>query len=123
MAHGFLRKVFEVFERHATPIDMITTSEVAVSLTIDDPTYLSEISASLEEFGQVTIDTDQTIVCVVGEFAKEDTGVAVRVLECLNHIPIRMISSGGSESNISFLIDSNYKRDALEALNAHLFDL
>ena len=123
MAHGFLRKVFEIFERYSTPIDMITTSEVAVSLTIDDPMHLKAITRDLAEFGQVSIDREQTIICVVGEFAKEDVGVGVRILECLRHIPIRMISSGGSESNISLLIDSKYKTEALESLNAHLFGL
>jgi aspartate kinase len=121
MAYGFLRKVFEVFEFHKTPVDMITTSEVAVSLTIDDTSNLDKIISELEEFSTVHVDRDQTIICVVGAFTKEDAGIAVQVLNPLRDVPIRMISSGGSESNISVLIDSRYKQPALEALNKGLF--
>ena len=121
MAYGFLRKVFEVFEFHKTPVDMITTSEVAVSLTIDDTSNLDKIIAELEAFSTVQVDRDQTIICVVGAFTKEDAGIAVQVLNPLKNVPIRMISSGGSESNISVLIDSRYKQPALEALNKGLF--
>jgi len=121
MAHGFLRKVFEVFEHHKTSVDMITTAEVAVSLTIDDATHLDKIVAELQDYGTITVDKGQTIICVVGAFRKEDAGIAVQVLNPLRNIPIRMISSGGSESNISVLIDSHYKQQALEALNKDLF--
>lgn len=121
MAHGFLKTLFEVFERHKTSVDMITTSEVAVSLTIDDDTHLEQIVADLKEYGTITVDKGQTIICVVGAFRKDDAGIAVQVLEPLKEIPIRMISSGGSESNISVLIDSRYKHKALEALNKDLF--
>ncbi|MEO5907000.1 MAG: aspartate kinase [Saprospiraceae bacterium] len=121
MAHGFLRKIFEVFEHHKTSVDMITTAEVAVSLTIDDDSQLDKIVADLNEYGTITVDKQQTIICVVGAFKKGDAGIAVQVLEPLKDIPIRMISSGGSESNISVLIDSAYKRQALEALNRDLF--
>jgi aspartate kinase len=122
MAYGFLRKIFEVFESNKTPVDMITTSEVAVSLTIDDATHLDKIVSDLEHFSTVHVDRDQTIICVVGAFRKDENGIAVQVLNPLKHIPIRMISSGGSESNISILIDSHYKQQALEALNKDLFN-
>jgi len=122
MAYGFLRKIFEVFEANKTPVDMITTSEVAVSLTIDDDTHLEKIVSDLEHFSTVHVDRNQTIICVVGAFRKDENGIAVQVLNPLKHIPIRMISSGGSESNISILIDSHYKQQALEALNEGLFN-
>jgi len=121
MAHGFLRKIFEVFEHHKTSVDMITTAEVAVSLTIDDDTHLDKIVAELQDYGVITVDKGQSIICVVGAFRKDDAGIAVQVLNPLRNIPIRMISSGGSESNISVLIDSAYKQQALEALNKDLF--
>jgi aspartate kinase len=121
MAHGFLRKIFEVFEHHKTSVDMITTAEVAVSLTIDDDSNLDKIVAELQDYGVITVDKGQTIICVVGAFRKEDAGIAVQVLNPLKNIPIRMISSGGSDSNISVLIDSEYKQQALEALNKDLF--
>ncbi len=121
MAYGFLRKIFEVFEANKTPVDMITTSEVAVSLTIDDATHLEKIVSDLEQYGVITVDQNQTIICVVGAFRKDENGIAVQVLNPLKHIPIRMISSGGSESNISILIDSHYKQEALESLNKDLF--
>jgi aspartate kinase len=122
MAYGFLRKIFEVFEANKTSVDMITTSEVAVSLTIDDGTHLDKIVSDLQHFATITVDRHQTIICVVGAFKKDENGIAVQVLNPLKHIPIRMISSGGSESNISILIDSHYKQEALEALNKDLFN-
>lgn len=121
MAYGFLKKIFEVFEHYKTSVDMVTTAEVAVSLTIDDDSNLDQIIAELEKYCTLTIDKNQTIICVVGAFRKDDAGIAVQVLEPLKDIPIRMISSGGSESNISVLIDSKYKKQALEALNRDLF--
>lgn len=123
LAYGFLRSVFEVFERYRTPIDMITTSEVAVSLTIDNASHLDEIIAELQGFGQVEVDRDQTIVCIVGTFGKDKQGYASRVFESLKEIPIRMISYGGSENNISILIDGSKKKEALQALNTGLFKL
>lgn len=121
LAYGFLRAVFEIFERHRTPIDMITTSEVAVSLTIDNPAHLQQIIAELEQFGQVQCEQNQTIVCVVGDFSRSKQDQAFRILEALRQIPVRMISYGGSEHNVSVLLGSEYKQAALEALNAHLF--
>src|ERR1700748_3314952 len=118
LAHGFLRRVFEVFERYKTAIDMITTSEVAVSLTIDDTTYLDDIKGELAAFGTVDIDEDQTIICVVGDFGAEKHGYAARVLEALKHIPIRMISYGGSDHNLSLLIKTADKTEALRSAHS-----
>ncbi|UTW61146.1 aspartate kinase [bacterium SCSIO 12741] len=123
MAYGFLRTVFEIFERYKTPIDMITTSEVAVSVTIDDDTHLAEIVRELEEISNVEVDSDQTIVCVVGDFVHGGHGYAARIFEALNSIPIRMISYGGSSHNISVLVKSEFKQEALQQLNTHLFNL
>ena len=120
-AHGFLRRVFEVFERYRTSIDMITTSEVAVSLTIDDTTYLKEIIAELLAFGTVDVDHDQTIICVVGDFGAEKHGYAARVLEAVKHIPLRMISYGGSDHNMSLLIKTGEKTEILRSLHNRLF--
>ena len=121
LAYGFLRKVFEVFERYKTPIDMITTSEVAVSVTIDDTKYLDEILKELQDFGSVEVDNDQTIVCVVGDFAYDAHGFASRVFEALKHVSIRMISYGGSNYNISLLVNSADKTEALRSLHNRLF--
>lgn len=123
LAYGFLRKVFEVFERYKTPIDMITTSEVAVSLTIDKAQYLNEIVSELSEFCSAEIDKNQTVICIVGNFTAEKQGIAVKIFDALKKIPIRMISYGGSEHNISVLVDIKHKKDALVALNKGLFGL
>jgi aspartate kinase len=123
LAYGFLRSVFEVFERWKTPIDMITTSEVAVSLTIDNDKHLDAILAELQQYGTVEVDKAQTIVCIVGHFGAEKQGYASRVFDALKEIPIRMISYGGSEHNISILVDSTRKADTLQALNRGLFQL
>ncbi len=122
LAYGFLRSVFEVFERHKTPIDMITTSEVAVSLTIDTDKYLPEIIEELEKFGQVTVEKDQSIICIVGSVSFDESGYAQRVFSALSQIPIRMISYGGSENNISVLVKSEFKKPALQALNKGIFN-
>lgn len=122
LAYGFLRSVFEVFERHKTPIDMITTSEVAVSLTIDNATHLDNIVKELQSFGNVEVDKDQTIVCIVGDFGGDKKGYANKVFDALKEIPIRMISYGGSAHNISVLINQSLKKDALMALNKGLFN-
>ncbi|MGV3763001.1 aspartate kinase [Parapedobacter sp.] len=121
LAYGFLRRVFEVFERYKTPIDMITTSEVAVSLTIDDTKYLQEIEQELGDFGTVEIDRDQTIVCVVGDFGWDTHGYASRVLDAVKHIPVRMISYGGSNYNISLLLKTEDKVESLRSLHNRLF--
>ncbi len=123
LAYGFLRSVFEVFERYKTPIDMITTSEVAVSVTIDNPKHLEEILAEIRNFGIVEVDKEQTIVCIVGSFKQSEPGYAARIFEALSGIPIRMISYGGSEHNVSILVDSVKKKETLQALNKGLFNL
>jgi aspartate kinase len=117
LAYGFLRKVFEVFERFKTPIDMITTSEVAVSVTIDNTTYLPEIVEELNYYGAVEVDSEQTIICVVGENLIEQKGIINKVLEALKHFNIRMISYGGSWHSISILLSANDKKEALNSLN------
>jgi aspartate kinase len=122
LAHGFLRAVFEIFERYKTSIDMITTSEIAVSLTIDNAKHLKEIKKELEEIANVLIEENQTIICVVGSLPKESTGYGYKVLAALKDIPLRMVSYGGSPNNISVLIDSKLKKDALMALNKGLFN-
>ena len=121
MAYGFLRTVFEIFERYRTPIDMITTSEVAVSVTIDDNSQLARIVADLGEFGQVEVDKNQAIVCLVGYNLVEQRGIVTKALESLHHIPLRMISYGGSKHNVSILIDEKYKVEALTSLNDNIF--
>lgn len=121
LAHGFLRRIFEVFERYKTSIDMITTSEVAVSLTIDDLTYIDDITKELNAFGTVDIDKEQTIICVVGDFGADKHGYAARVLEAVKHIPVRMISYGGSDRNMSILISTGDKTEVLRSLHNRLF--
>ncbi|AZQ61875.1 aspartate kinase [Flammeovirga pectinis] len=123
MAYGFLKNVFEVFETYKTPIDMITTSEVAVSLTIDNDENLEAIVKDLEAFGCVEVDTDQTIVCVVGQLLVEDSKVVSSVVDALESLPIRMISYGGSKSNISVLIPTQYKNQALNLLHQKLYSV
>ncbi len=100
---------------------MITTSEVAVSLTIDDTQYLKEIIAELKLYGTVEVDQDQSIICVVGDFMAESTGYAFKIISALQQIPLRMISYGGSKNNISFLISTEHKIAALTALNENVF--
>ena len=122
LAYGFLRRVFEVFERYKTPIDMITTSEVAVSVTIDEVRNLKDILEELNSFGTVEVDSDQTIICIVGDFGADKHGYAARVFESLKHIPIRMISYGGSNYNISLLVSTDDKVEALRSLHNRLFE-
>jgi aspartate kinase len=121
LAFGFLRKVFEIFESHRTSIDMIATSEVSVSMTIDQTDRLDEIRSDLENYGTVEIHRDQTIICVVGDMIAESRGMAVQALEALRRIPVRMISYGSSNNNISLLIRTSDKIEALNALSEHLF--
>jgi aspartate kinase len=122
MAYGFLRKVFEIFEAYRTPIDMITTSEVAVSITIDNPEFIKQIAKDLDELGTVEVEENQTIVCVVGDFRTERTGSAPEIFVALNTIPLKMISYGGSPNSLSLLIDTSNKIKALRLLSKHLFD-
>ncbi len=121
MAYGFLKNIFEVFEKYQTPIDMITTSEVAVSLTIDNASHLQEISEELNAFGKVEVDTNMSIVCLAGDFSQNGKGISASVLNCLKNIPLRMISYGGSDYNMSLLIDTKNKAEALNLLNRGLF--
>jgi aspartate kinase len=121
MAYGFMRKVFEIFEQYKTPVDMVTTSEVGVSLTIDNCKNLDEIVSNLKKFGSVTVDRDLVIVCVVGDMKWDNLGFESRVVEALADVPVRMISYGGSNYNISMLIKAADKQRALQALSDHLF--
>lgn len=121
LAYGFLRKIFEVFEKYRTSIDMVTTSEVAVSLTIDNDAYLKEIIKELELFGTVEVDTNQTIVSIVGNEITETENVLKKIFESISQIPVRMVSYGGSRHNISLLIAREYKEQTLQQLNSGLF--
>ena len=121
LAYGFLHKIFETFEEHRTAIDMMATSEVGVTLSIDDDSRLADIVDQLKHFGTVTVDRDMVIVCVVGDLEWHNTGLASRVLDALADIPVRMISYGGSNYNISVLIRAQDKTEALRRLSNHLF--
>ncbi len=123
LAYGFLRKIFEVFEKYRTPIDMITTSEVAVSLTIDNPQYLKEILKELEPFGAVEVDHNQTIISVVGNEIAQTTDIIKKLFGSIVNIPVRMVSYGGSPHNISLLISADYKTQMLQQLNRGMFGL
>ncbi|GAB3642050.1 aspartate kinase [Spirosoma arcticum] len=121
-AYGFLRRIFEIFEKYKTPVDMLATSEVSVSVTIDNTEQIEAITAELSTFCDLEEpDYDQTIICIVGNFSADNEGVAVRVFNAMKHIPIRMVSYGGTESNLSLLVHSRYKAHALNALNDGLF--
>ncbi|HTB99134.1 MAG TPA: aspartate kinase [Ferruginibacter sp.] len=123
LAYGFLRKIFDVFEKYKTSIDMVTTSEVAVSVTIDDASHLKEITKELEAFGTVEIDTDQTIVSIVGNEITETKDVMQKLFESIASVPVRMVSYGGSKHNISILIPRASKEKTLQLLNTGLFGL
>lgn len=121
-AHGFLRTIFEVFDRHETSIDMITTSEVAISLTIDDTAHLKAIMTELSVIAEVTVEEDHSIICIVGENLIADHE-SYKAFGILNSIPVRMIAYGGSNNNISLLVPTREKISALQYLNAQLFQL
>jgi len=121
LAYGFLRKVFEIFEQHKTSIDMICTSEVGVSVTVDNLTHLDDIVGELKKYGTVQVDRDMTIICVVGDLRQENKGFETLACEALREIPVRMISYGGSNHNISFLIHKDDKKATLQALSKVLF--
>jgi len=121
MVYGFLKNIFEVFEKHQTAIDMITTSEVAVSLTIDNATHLEKILDELKAIGKVEYDTDMSIICLAGNFSQSGKGISASVINCLKDVSIRMISYGGSNYNMSLLIASEDKAKALNLLNEGLF--
>ena len=122
LATGFLRKVFEIFESYQTPIDMVCTSEVGVSMSIDNSSHLGEIVDELKKYGTVTVDTGMCVVCVVGDLDWSNIGFETQVLEAMKNIPVRMISYGGSNYNISFLIREEDKKRALQALSDTLFN-
>ena len=122
LATGFLRKVFEIFESYQTPIDMVCTSEVGVSMSIDNSSHLGEIVDELKKYGTVTVDTGMCIICVVGDLDWSNIGFETRVMDALQNIPVRMISYGGSNYNISFLIKEEDKRRALQSLSNNLFN-
>ncbi len=121
LAYGFLRKVFEIFETYKTSIDMICTSEVGVSVSIDDKTNLTQILNELKKFGTVKVDEDMCIVCVVGDLNWRNVGFETIATDAMKDIPVRMISYGGSNNNISFLISSEDKKRALQSLSKQLF--
>ena len=122
LATGFLRKVFEIFESYQTPIDMVCTSEVGVSMSIDNSAHLGEIMDELKKYGTVTVDTSMCIICVVGDLDWSNIGFETRVMEAMKDIPVRMISYGGSNYNISFLIREEDKKRALQSLSDTLFN-
>ncbi len=122
MAYGFLKNIFEIFEKYRTPIDMISTSEVAVSLTIDNTQNLAAIKEELDKFGTVEIDENMSIVCIVGDIIEEEKGFAPKVFKALDGIPIRMISYGGSKYNISVLVPTSSKKATLQSLSDNLLN-
>lgn len=123
LAYGFLRKVFEIFEKYRTSIDMVTTSEVAVSVTIDNPKHLKAIKKELEPFGTIEVEDNHTIVSVVGNEITQTSQVLKKLFEALSDVPVRMVSYGGSKHNISLLVPSAFKTKTLQLLNAGLFGL
>ncbi len=122
LATGFLRKVFEIFESYQTPIDMVCTSEVGVSMSIDNSAHLGEIVDELKKYGTVTVDTGMCVVCVVGDLDWSNIGFETRVLDAMKNIPVRMISYGGSNYNISFLVREEDKKRSLQSLSHMLFN-
>ncbi len=122
LAYGFPRKVFEIFETYRTSIDMICTSEVGVSMSIDNTNRLEEITNELQKYGTVSVDKDMCIICVVGDLTWENTGFESRAMEAMKEIPVRMVSYGGSNYNISFLVRMEDKEKALRALSKHIFN-
>lgn len=123
MAYGFLRKIFQIFENYRTPIDMISTSEVAVSLTIDDDSNLKSIMKELKDFGDIVVDDHQTIICIVGNKIVEKEEILQKVFRAMENVPVRMISYGGSRYNISILVDNKFKNETLRELNKHIFNI
>jgi aspartate kinase len=123
LAYGFLRKIFEVFEKYKTPIDMITTSEVAVSVTIDSDTHLLEIIEELSNFSSIEVEKDQTIVSIVGNEIAKTEAILKKLFDAINEVPVTMVSYGGSHHNISLLLPSAYKTKTLQLVNKGLFNL
>ena len=121
MAHGFLRRIFEVFDRYRTPVDLVTTSEVSVSLTIDNIEHLEEICAELRQIAEVSVETNQALICLVGDAIRDTCGVTLRVLEPLSGVNVRMISQGASMLNLSLIVAGADLRRAVESLHTRLF--
>ncbi len=121
-AYGFLNRIFSIFEKYKTPIDVITTSEVAVSLTVDNPRYLREIESELTAFGTVSVESRQAIVCVVGDVLEQHQDRAVRILDSVRHFNVKMISFGGSRNNITIVVPEEERKDILCSLNEFLFE-
>ena len=122
LAHGFLRKVFEIFESYKTSFDMVCTSEVGVSVTVDNRNHLSEIISELKQYGMVQVEDNMVIICVVGDLSTENVGFETLACQALKNIPVRMISYGGSNHNISFLVKQEDKKATLQALSDTLFN-
>jgi len=122
LAYGFIRKVFEVFEIYKTSVDVITTSEVAVSVTIDKLDYLDQITGDLKKYGAVDVDHDQSIICVVGNLMADEKGIVYKIFDALSEVPVRMISYGGNQYNVTILVNTKDKVQALNALSNNLFN-
>ena len=123
LAYGFLRKIFEVFEKYKTSIDMITTSEVAVSVTIDNKNNLKQIVKELEPFGTISVESDHSIISVVGNEIAQTPGILEKLFDSLADVKVRMVSYGGSKHNVSLLVPSADKTKTLQLLNKGLFGL
>ncbi len=121
MAYGFLRKVFEVFEKYRTPIDMITTAEVSVSLTVDNTKHLEEIEEELKAFGKIEVEQNNTIVCLVGNLEHSQKGLAATIMNSIQNIPLKMISYGASHRSIAMLVETQYKKEIMQSMNDKLF--
>lgn len=122
MAYGFLSRIFEIFEKYKTSIDLITTSEVAVSMSVDDLSHIGDILPELKALGTVSLETNMSIISVVGDLQSNNLGFEAQVVDALKNIPVRMISYGGSEHNISILVSTNDKVRALQALSKAIFE-
>jgi aspartate kinase len=121
MAHGFLRRIFEIFDRYETPVDMVATTEVSVSLTVDNTARLKEITRELRQFADVTTEEDQAIVCIVGDNIRHTPGVASHVFRALEELNVRMISQGASLLNLSIVVSLDDLKEAVERLHAEFF--
>ena len=121
MAHGFLARLFAVFNRHETSVDMVATSEVSVSMTLDDTRHLAAIVRDLAELGDVTVQKEMALICLVGERLRETPGQAARIFSSIDHINVSMISHGASAINVSFVIANDQVEEAVTALHREFF--
>jgi aspartate kinase len=122
MSHGYLRAIFEVFDRHKCPVDMVSTSEVSVSLTVDSNEKLPAIAADLSQLADVKYEGRKALVCMVGENIRGQQGIAARVFQAIRHVNVRMISQGASEINMSFMIEEDDVEEAIRSLHAEFFN-